>query len=363
MRFFGYIIALFCVLGVSAQNTTWKEVRHSKDIDWFMTQKAKDVLDSILCYQLDNGGWPKNQDWVNGANQEEMLQCRNTGIGATIDNGATYEELMFIARFYAVNKKNNKEDGLDKIKEAYIKGVQYLLDAQYDNGGWPQFYPQKKAKNGMHYSSHITFNDCAMVNVLRFLKKIIDGNGDYALLTLNEEDYQKVIDAFGKGIECILKCQIIKDGKPTVWCQQHDENTLLPASARAYELAAFNAAGETADILLFLMELDNPSQDIVLAIKAGIEWLEQHKMENVILESFINKEGKIDRRLVEKIGTRPLWARYYDLQEELPFYCDRDGIPKRNLDEIGYERRNGYSWINDSPQKTIDFYYKSWKYK
>ena len=44
----------------------------------------------------------------------------------------------------------------------------------------------------------------------------------------------------------------------------------------------------------------------------------------------------------------PIWARFYDLEEELPYVCDRDGVPRRHLEEIGSERRNGYGWYNDS---------------
>jgi pectinesterase len=42
--------------------------------------------------------------------------------------------------------------------------------------------------------------------------------------------------------------------------------------------------------------------------------------------------------------------------------CDRDGIKKSTLDEIGYERRNGYSWYTGEPQKVLDVYLK-WKEK
>ena len=51
-----------------------------------------------------------------------------------------------------------------------------------------------------------------------------------------------------------------------------------------------------------------------------------------------------------------MWARFYDLDTELPFVCDRDGIKKKTLEEIGYERRNGYSWYTTDPQEIIDKY-------
>ena len=35
-----------------------------------------------------------------------------------------------------------------------IKGLRFLLEAQYPNGGWPQFFPLQA-----DYSRYITFND------------------------------------------------------------------------------------------------------------------------------------------------------------------------------------------------------------
>ena len=151
MRTFYCIFVFAFALFASAQDFSWKTVRNSQDKQWFLTPLASQIVDTIIFYQLPNGGWPKNQDWVNGVDNNEIEQARKTGIGATIDNGATYEELEFLARFYDVNKKNNIVERLDKVKDAYVKGVDYILEAQYDNGGWPQFYPPKKMKNGIDF--------------------------------------------------------------------------------------------------------------------------------------------------------------------------------------------------------------------
>ena len=77
---------------------------------------------------------------------------------------------------------------------------------------------------------------------------------------------------------------------------------------------------------------------------------------------FTNSEGKRDRRIVNDPKAGDLWARFYDLETELPFVCDRDGIKKKTLEEIGYERRNGYNWFTNAPHEVIDLY-PSWKAK
>ena len=59
----------------------------------------------------------------------------------------------------------------------------------------------------------------------------------------------------------ILNCQVKIKGKLTVWGQQHDEVTLAPAGARAYELPSLTG-NESAGLTLLLMEIEKPSQRI-----------------------------------------------------------------------------------------------------
>src|SRR5690606_75613 len=111
--------------------------------------------------------------------------------------------------------------------------------------------------------------------------------------------------------------------------------------ARAYELASFSGA-ESANIVFLLMDIKNPSKEIVNAVKGAVNWFETHKIEGVSLKSVINSEGLKDVIVIEDKNSSPLWARFYDLETELPFFCDRDGIKKNSLAEIGYNRRTGY---------------------
>ena len=46
-----------------------------------------------------------------------------------------------------------------------------------------------------------------------------------------------------------------------------------------------------------------------------------------------------------------------------PIFSDRDGVAKHELSEIGYERRNGYSWLNDWPQRLLKTEYSAWEKK
>ncbi|MGD0340822.1 MAG: pectate lyase, partial [Bacteroidales bacterium] len=231
----------------------------------------------------------------------------------------------------------------------------FILEAQYSNGGWPMYYPLHEG-----YFTHITFNDNATYNILELLKDIFNRKPLYDSL-VSDMDIRDSRKAYEKGIKCILKTQIVVNGKPTVWCAQHDEKTLLPAKARSYELPSFSG-GESCGLIKLLMEIDNPSPAVIKAVNGAVEWLDSHRVKHCRVEFFMNSDGKPDRRVVEDPNARDLWARFYDLDTELPFFSDRDGIKKNTLAEIGYERRTGYNWYTYEPQQVLDLY-PAWKAK
>ena len=319
---------------------------------------AQDVAlaDSIVKYQMASGGWPKNQDWLQGADQAAMAACQRTGVGSTIDNGATVNELKVLAKVLAEIKTVQPQlrPHSKPYQNAFLRGINYLLAMQYGNGGWPQFWPRRADES---YSSHITFNDNAMVNVMRLLKDVADQTPPYDQVKVPKRLRKACGEAFRKGVQCILDCQIRDaSGKPTVWCQQHDEVTLLPASARKYELAAYCGQGETVSILELLMDLyeEQPSDTLKYRITSAVDWLDSHAIHDMKLESFINEEGLPDRRFVPSAGAPPIWARYYDLEKAEPLFSDRSGLPLKDFNAISYERRNGYSWLGDSPRRVIE---------
>ncbi len=98
-------------------------------------------------------------------------------------------------------------------------------------GGWPQFWPKIR-----DYQIHITYNDDAMVNTMILLRDIAEQKEPYQGDLTDETLRLQMQAAFDKGIECILATQIVTDGELTVWCQQHDRETLKPTKASAYEL-------------------------------------------------------------------------------------------------------------------------------
>lgn len=326
----------------------WISLVRSFGDDFYNTQEAIRIADNVLLYQQTTGGWPKNIYMAAELNEEErkaVIAQKDDVNESTIDNSATITEIGYLARVYQATKD-------ERYKNAVIDGIRYLLKAQYANGGWPQFWPRPKG-----YYTEITYNDNAMINVMELLRKVYQQQPPYDFIP--GEYIRQAQTAFDKGVDCILKTQVKQNGKLTVWCAQHDHVTLQPTKARAYELPSLSGQ-ESDNIVLLLMSLPDPSPEVVTAVESAVEWFRQSKVEGLKKEFFTNSDGKKDYRIVACDDCPPLWGRFYDLDTNRPFFSDRDGVKVYSLDQIGHERRNGYSWYNSDGLKVLKRYDK-WK--
>ncbi|MDG4716796.1 pectate lyase [Winogradskyella marincola] len=353
-KFILVVIGLCFFTGISAQvhDKSWRNIIHTKDAVWFQSDEAKQIAENVLLYQRNIGGWPKNVQMhlpLSQAEKEELMKQKQTNEETTTDNGATIQEMLFLSKIYAQTKD-------ERYKNAFLKGLDYILEAQYDNGGWPQFYPLKKG-----YYSHITYNDNSMVNIMNMLHHF-KKNTDYYSIKLPKAQLERVNDAFRIGVDCILKTQYKQNGVLTAWCAQHDAETLEPAKARAYELPSLSGA-ESAHIVMLLMSIENPSKEIINAVNSAVAWFEKVKITGLRKDRVYNDVGKIiDKRMIPDENAPAIWARFMELEDNTPFFCDRDGVKKATLAEIGDERRNGYAWYRNDPQMVLDAYL-DWKKK
>ncbi|MDF1550777.1 MAG: pectinesterase family protein, partial [Bacteroidales bacterium] len=153
-----------------------------------------------------------------------------------------------------------------------------------------------------------------------------------------------------------------QNGVLSSWCAQHDEKTLEPAKARAYELPSLSGK-ESAQIVLLLMSVPNPSPGIINAVDQAVKWFEKTKITGFNEVRTYDDKGKIINKNLEKDSlARPMWARFMELNDNTPFFCDRDGIKKASYSEIGLERRTGYAWYTREPNEVLKKYPK-WKKK
>lgn len=308
------------------------------------------IADNILLYQKNNGGWPKNYDMqaiLNSDQEAAIIKSKNI-LNTCLDNSATFSQLNYLAKAYSFSKN-------EKYKAAFIEGIKFILSAQYDNGGWPQFYPDTSG-----YRKYITFNDGAMMGVMELLQHIVNNESIYSIV--DSGLYDKVVKSFANGINCILNTQIKESDTLLAWCQQHDNITLKPQSARTYEPASI-CNGESAKIVDFLMSLSKPDERIIFSINSAVKWFEASKISGIRVETikaphaeYQYRNSDIDKIVVKDKSAKPIWARYYSLETHIPIFSNRDGKIVYSLDEVERERRIGYAWYVYDPQNVLDKY-------
>ena len=346
-------VGMAAVPPAPATGSTDDSMPLDRPADWYAGPEAKAVAANILSFQSPTGGWSKNQDrrqpprvkgqyYVAGENGESFS---NWG---TFDNGATQQELAFLARVQAAHPG----PGGDAYRAAFLRGVNYVLVAQYPNGAWPQIYPLMGG-----YHDAMTYNDDSFANQATLLRRIEARQGDYAFVPADMA--AKAGAAADKAIGILLKSQVVINGRKTIWAQQIDPLTLEPVGARNFEPPAL-AAAESAGLLVFLMQQQNPSQEMREAIHAGIAWLKARAIPDADFTRIPTDPGRV---LVKKPGAGPLWSRYYDLKTQTPIFGDRDQTIHDDIMTVGPGRRNGYSWYNANPKKAVDMYDGGWAAK
>jgi PelA/Pel-15E family pectate lyase len=144
---------------------------------------------------------------------------------------------------------------------------------------------------------------------------------------------------------------VVVNGRRTVWAQQYDALTLKPTSARNYEMPSLSS-GESAAIVLFLMELPDPDTNIVAAVRSAFAWFELTGLRDVAFK----RTGPDGRHEIAAPGNGPIWARYYQIGTDQPIFGDRDKTIHDTVDEISKERRNGYGWFGDAPKRVLEHY-------
>jgi len=329
---------------------SWREVFSQQPL-WYQTDEAARIADQVIFYQKDNGGWEKNVDMalmLTKSEKEELTAKRSDISETTIDNRTTYPQLAYLGKIITASLlKTSQPNNFPKYKEAFNRGLDYLLSSQYENGGFPQFFPLKKG-----YYTHITFNDDAMIGVLELFRAIARKDNDFRFVdeTLRARAEQEL----KKAIPLILKLQLVVSGKKTVWAAQYDENTLKPAWARKYEPPCLSA-GESVGIIRFLME-EKPTLEITEAIESAISWYKQNQIDGI---RWVRTNGQ--NAVVKEKAAPPVWARFYEMETMKPIFLGRDSVIHYDVSEIEVERRNGYAWYVQTPRDLVEKNYPAWK--
>jgi PelA/Pel-15E family pectate lyase len=331
-----------------------------RDAEWYGTAEARHIADVIVSFQTPAGGWSKNLDMsgavrLPGQSYAPDNLSKSPDVGdfdepkdphwnyvGTLDNDATNTELRFLAKVSG----QTHGAGSAGYRASFLRGVRYLLAAQFPNGGWPQVWPLE----GGYYDA-ITYNDDAVTETAETLTTVAAGEGDYAFVSA--ELRRRAAASAARALKCILLTQVVVRGQRTIWAQQYDALKLRPVAGRNYEPAALSSA-ESTDILVYLMQLPHPSSSEIAAVQAGVKWLKDAAVKNHAWVGGRNTPG--GRRLEPKAGAPPLWARFYSIDKGIPIFGDRDKTIRDDVNELSLERRNGYSWYGRAPQNALDAY-------
>lgn len=341
-----WLLALAAMLGTAAPMSAipWEQAQRQGEV-WFKSPDGKQVVDNVLLFQFPSGGWPKNTDLAKPLSDDDKRQLARRRDDATIDNGGTYTQLRFLARAYSATRD-------PRVADSFAKGLDYLLAAQYDNGGWPMFYPVRKG-----YYAHIDFNDNAMSGVMMLMADVADRGKPFDFVDAARRN--RAAAAFAKGIDCILRCQVVVNGRRSAWCAQHDEVTLAPAAARAFEPVSLSG-NESVGLVRCLMRVEKPSPEIIEAVRGAVQWFNEVKLSGIRVVRIETAAGA-DRAIESDADAPPHWARFYELGTNRPIFTGRDAVIRYNYAEIERERRLGYAYYGTWPAKLLEREYPAWE--
>jgi len=314
----------------------------------FHPDQYREIADNLLRFQNPDGGWPKNIDWLGRLDRDVVLsRLTNFEKPSTFDNRNTYPQIEYLAQVF-------QRTGEEKYREAATRGLMFILSSQNASGGW----------RGADVDA-ITFNDDVMTGVMHLLLDIVQGKDYFSWVAADTRtSLEKALD---RAVDVTLRCQIVVDGTKTGWCQQHDHQTLEPVKARRYELPSITAM-ETSGIVEFLMRLDPSRPGVTFAIQDAVAWLGKSALRGIRLERHPvgsrlegeEADGRDDVLSVDDPDAPPVWARYYEIDTNRPFFANRDGIKVYSLADVEQERRIGYAWYGYWPEKILHEDYPRW---
>jgi len=255
--------------------------------DQFYLDAAKQVADSLVWGQLACGGWTYVVDFTRageeanyyrhnvGSQDAKLTSGRNVG---TFDDNTSQACLRLLM---AVDAALEQQDA--PIHDAVMAGLDWVIESQYEHGGFPQRYPL----SARGYGNHATYNDGNIYHVMYLLMAAVDQYED--------ERVRECLLDLG---EFLINSQM-PEPQP-VWCQQYDSE-LRPAWARMFEPPSVTG-GESSGVMraLVAMALYTGDNKYLEPIPRALDWYRRSQLPN----------GR--------------WARFYELKTNRPLYFTSD---------------------------------------
>lgn len=242
--------------------------------DEYYYDAAVEVASSLVAAQHPSGGWNYLHDFAGeesvrswydtiGKNGWRLEEFHHYYGNATFDDAGTSEASQFLLRVYL-----EKRD--ERFAAPLEKSIRFILDSQYENGGWPQRFPFVEDAPDLHgrpdYTRYITFNDDVAGENIKFLLMVWQSMGD-----------QRAMDAIRKAMDIFVATQ--QPAPQAGWGLQHTLGDLAPIGARSYEPDALVTHTTAGNIGLMLDFYEWTGDEQFLArIPEAFDWLESVRL-------------------------------------------------------------------------------------
>ncbi|MHC4743537.1 MAG: pectate lyase [Planctomycetota bacterium] len=263
--------------------------------DKFYFEAAKEVAKALVWGQREIGGWDHRVD-VSHLTGDAKTPVRKKG-RCTFDDNITQGALKFLIE---------ADSEIDErwLSEGVELGLEFMLRSQYENGGWPQWYPLRGG-----YHDYYTFNDNSINDCIDVMLKAHKAYGKDEYLTCAR-----------RGGDFIIASQLPRP--QAGWAQQYDRD-MKPAWARRFEPPGVCSLVTARNIrTLAQLYLYTKDDKYLLPIPAAIEWLDKSKISG------------------------NFWARLYEVKTNRPIYGDREDGNKIHYDyeKVSLKERTSYGW-------------------
>jgi PelA/Pel-15E family pectate lyase len=196
--------------------------------DEYYLHAAERAANALIYGQHPKGGWHYIIDFnmtdirefyrdVASRHQGGYEEYRHFYGNCTFDDNTTQGPTQLLLNLYM--------ETLDpKYRQPLLKALDFILEAQYPNGGWPQRYPLsfEYAHHGYKdYTSNYTLNDGSLRNCMWVLIDAYERLGD-----------ERYFEAARRAADFLVLVQLPEP--QAAWCDQYDMD-LKPAWARTHE--------------------------------------------------------------------------------------------------------------------------------
>jgi PelA/Pel-15E family pectate lyase len=288
--------------GTPSVGQLWLDAFHATGDPYYL-DAAFQTAGALIAAQHPSGGWSYVHDFAGeaalsewystyGRNAWRMEEFQVQRANATFDDACTSSATQFLLRL-------ELDRSSVEVSAALGKALGFLLDSQYESGGWPQRYPLEA-----DYTRLITFNDDVLGENLKTLIMAYVAHGA-----------AHVLGPLRAGMECVAAMQ--QPMPQPGWGLQHEQGG-TPAAGRTFEPAALvtHTTGANIELLLAFYDLTG-DEKYLRRLPEALDWLDAVQLPPESARelggthpTFIER-GSGDPLYVHRRGSNGVNGRYY----------------------------------------------------